>query len=228
MTDDTYVHALTIPIEFGGRTVSITPTAVETDHGLVLVDAGPEPATDRLATALADVGFDLDDVERVILTHHDADHAGGLAPLRDCTDVTIGAHPAEIPHVNGDEMPVKGPDDDRYPPVEIDQELTDGEEFSTRAGPLRVVETPGHTAGHISLSLPDERLLLAGDALVADEDDPLSGPKSAYTVDEERAADSVATLADLDVEHVICHHGGYAPCGRDRIRTIAASLAAGD
>ncbi|AGB16000.1 Zn-dependent hydrolase, glyoxylase [Halovivax ruber XH-70] len=228
MTDDTYVHALTIPIEFGGRTVSITPTAVETDDGLLLVDAGPEPATDRLATALADVGFGLADVERVILTHHDADHAGGLAPLREHTDVTIGAHPAEIPHVTGDEMPVKGPDDDRYPPVAVDEELTDGEEFSTRAGPLRVVETPGHTAGHISLYLPDERLLLAGDALVADEDEPLSGPKPAYTVDEDRAADSVASLAELDVEHVICHHGGYAPCGSDRIHAIAASLQDGD
>ncbi|MFC3959917.1 MBL fold metallo-hydrolase [Halovivax cerinus] len=228
MPDDTSVHALTIPIEFGDRTVSITPTAVETDDGLVLVDVGPEPATDRLATALADVGFGFDDVDRVILTHHDADHAGGLATLRERTDVTIAAHPAERPHVNGDEMPVKGPDDDRYPPAEVDEELADGATYSTRAGPLRVVETPGHTAGHVSLYLPDERLLLAGDALVADEDEPLSGPKPAYTIDEERAADSVATLAELDVDHVICHHGGYVPLGTDRIQEIATTFETGD
>lgn len=224
MSDDTRVHALTMPIEFGDRTVSITPTAVETDRGLLLVDVGPEGALDQLETALSDVGFGLGDVTQVVVTHHDADHAGGLAALRERTEFTVAAHREEVPHIQGDEPPVKGSDDERYPPIDVDEELTGGEEFSTRAGPLQVVETPGHTAGHVSLYLPDERLLLAADALVADEDEPLSGPKPDYTIDVERAAESVAALAELEVEHTICHHGGYAPVGTDRIREIAATL----
>lgn len=226
MPGETSVHALTMPITFGDRTVSITPTAVETDRGLLLVDVGPDGALDQLETALSDVGFGLGDVSQVVITHHDADHAGGLATLRERTEFPVAAHREEAAHISGDEPPVKGSADDRYPPAEVDEELTGGEEFSTRAGPLRVVETPGHTAGHVSLHLPDERLLLAGDALVADEDDALSGPKPEYTVDMERAAESVAALADLDVERTICHHGGYVPLGTDRIREIAADLRA--
>lgn len=228
MNDDANVHALTMPVDMGGRTVSITPTAMETAGGLLLVDVGPEGATDRLETALADIGFGLTDVEQVVLTHHDADHAGGLAALRERTDVTVSAHRAEAPRVRGEAAPVKGSGDDRYPPVDVDEELTGGEAFRTRAGPLRVVETPGHTAGHVSLYLPDERLLLAGDALVADGEEPLSGPKPSYTVDMDDAADAVATLADLDVEHTICHHGGYVSVGTDRIREIATELGDAD
>lgn len=227
MTEDTTVHALTMPVEMGDRTVSITPTAIETERGVILVDVGPDGAIDRLETALADVGFELADVDRVVLTHHDADHAGGLAALRDRTNVTVAAHPDETPYVRGDSSPVKG-SGDRYPPSEVDEELTDGMELATRAGPLRVVETPGHTAGHVSLYLPDERILIAGDALVADGEDPLSGPKPRFTLDMKRATDSVETLAELDVDHTICHHGGYVPLGSDRIREIAATLGGGD
>ncbi|WP_247728715.1 MBL fold metallo-hydrolase [Halovivax limisalsi] len=227
MTDDTTVHALTMSVPFGDRTVSITPTAIETDAGLLLVDVGPEGELGELERALSDAGFDLSDVERVLLTHHDADHAGGLAAMRDRTDVTVAAHPDEAPHVDGDEDPVKGSGDGRYPPTSIDEHLADGDEFESEAGPVRVVETPGHTAGHVSLYLPDERLLVAGDALTSDGDEVLSGPKPGYTIDVDAAAESVDRLAGRDVAHVICHHGGYAQAGSDRIREIADELADG-
>lgn len=225
MTDDATVHALTMAVPFGDRTVSITPTAIETDTGLLLVDVGPEGELDGLERALGAVGFELVDIEQVLLTHHDADHAGGLDALRDRTDVVVSAHPNEAPHVEGDEDPVKGAGDARYPPTPVDERIQDGDEFDTNAGPVRVVETHGHTAGHVSLYVPDQRLLVAGDALTSDTDAPLAGPKPDYTVDMDAAAASVDRLAGLDIDHVICHHGGYAPVGTEHIREIANDLA---
>ncbi|SEV83176.1 MBL fold metallo-hydrolase [Natrinema salifodinae] len=223
-SDDPGVYALPLSVEYGGRELTVTPTAVETDRGLVLIDAGPPGAVGQLRAHLDPLGFDLEDIWLVVLTHHDGDHVGGLADLLERVDAVVATHRAEAPYVSGEHDPIKGDGDDRYPPVDVDLELTDGVRIPTLAGPMRVVATPGHTPGHISLYLPDGNLLIAGDALVADGDEPLSGPKPRFTPDMERAIESVGSLAALDVDHTLCFHGGYVDRGTDRIREIHDEL----
>ncbi|WP_267639527.1 MBL fold metallo-hydrolase [Haloarchaeobius amylolyticus] len=217
------VHPLSLEFDFGDRELTIHPTVVETDHGLVLVDVGLPGAVDRLEPALDDLGFALADVSTVMLTHHDGDHAGGLSELEEATDVFVVAHADEVPYVDGEEQPVKSPPDaERYPPVPVDLELVGDEVFRTHAGPMRVVETPGHAPGHVSLYFPDHRFLVAADAL--NNDDGFVGPKPEYTPDMATAIESVGTLADLDVETTHCYHGGTADAGTDAIREIYESL----
>lgn len=223
-SDDPGVYALPLSVEYGGRELTVTPTAVETDRGLVLIDAGPPGAVGQLRAHLDPLGFDLEDIWLVVLTHHDGDHVGGLADLLERVDAVVATHRAEAPYVSGERDPIKGSSDDRYLPVAVDLELTDGVRIPTLAGPMRVVATPGHTPGHISLYLPDGNLLIAGDALVADGDEPLSGPKPRFTPDMERAIESVGSLAALDVDHTLCFHGGYVDRGTDRIREIHDEL----
>ncbi len=87
---------------------------------------------------------------------------------------------------------------------------------------MEILETPGHSPGHVSLYFPESALLLAGDALVADRDDEsLSGPKPEFTPDMDRALESVAELANLEIDHVVCYHGGYVESGSVRIKEIA-------
>ena len=218
------LHALPITVDYGGRELTITPALVETERGLVLIDAGSEGTVDSLRTHLRSLGYGLEDVWLVVLTHHDGDHAGGLADLLEHTDAVVAAHREEAPYVTGERDPIKG-DGDRYPPVDVDLELAGGVRIPTLAGPMEVVETPGHTPGHISLYFPENGLLLAGDALVADLDDPLSGPKPRFTSDMDRALESVEKLAALEIDHVVCYHGGYVDRGSERIREIAADRA---
>jgi len=213
------VHALPLSVEYGGREITITPTLVETERGPVLIDAGPDGTLDGIRTHLGSLGYDLEDIWLVLLTHHDGDHAGGLATLLEHVDAVVATHREEAPYVSGERDPIKG-DGDRYPPAGVDIELADGVRFPTLAGPMTVVATPGHAPGHVSLYFPDGNLLVAGDALVADGDEPLSGPKAHFTPDMERATESVGTLADLEVDHTLCFHGGYVERGSDRIREI--------
>ena len=220
--DGAGVHTLPFDVEYGGREFTITPTAVETDRGIVLIDVGPEAAIDSLRTHLRALGYELSDVWLVVLTHHDGDHAGGLAELLEHTDAVVAAHREETPYVTGERDPVKG-DGDRYPPVGVDLELVDGVRIPTLAGPMDVVATPGHAPGHISLYFPEGGLVIAGDALVADGDEPLSGPKPEFTPEMDRALESVADLADLEIEHLVCYHGGYVQADSDRIREIGDS-----
>lgn len=238
--EDPGIYLLPITVEYGGRELTINPAAVETDRGVVLIDVGPPEAVDGIRTHLRELGFGLEDIWLVVATHHDGDHVGGLDELLEHVDAAVAAHREEVPFITGEQHPITG-DGDRYPPVPVDLELTDGVRIPTIAGAIEVIETPGHTPGHISLYFPDHDLLIAGDALVADGGErlgesrssseqgsdgekPLSGPKPELTADMERAIESVGRLAELDVAHTLCYHGGYVEQGTDRIKEIHEHL----
>lgn len=217
------VYDLAVPYERDGATVELHPVAVETESGLVLVDVGLPGAVPAVEDALAFHDHVIEDVTAVLLTHHDGDHAGAISGLLDATDALVFAHRDEAPFVDGRQHPVKTPvDAERYPPGRVDVELTGGAVLNTDAGPMHVVETPGHSPGHVSMHLVDHDLLLAGDALVADTGDGrLHGPKPEYTPNLDRAHDSLDRLASLEVEQTLCYHGGLVEAGTDRIRELA-------
>ena len=218
----TGVHAFPQTLDRGDRTATYHPAAVETGNGVLLLDVGFPGQLDRIAEHLEGISRDLDDVRGVVLTHQDGDHVSGLHEVVERTEATVFAHELAAPYVDGRMDPIKG-GDDRYPPVPVDVEIVDGVTFRTVAGPMRVVFTPGHAPGHVSLYVPDERLLIAADALTAG-DGTLQGPSEAYTLDMDEAVSSLDRLADLDVERTLCYHGGFVEEGSDRIRAVADSL----
>jgi glyoxylase-like metal-dependent hydrolase (beta-lactamase superfamily II) len=218
------VHTFPLTFEQGDREVTIHPAGIETADGLLLLDVGPEETLGQLADHLTDAGFDLDDVSRVLVTHHDWDHAAGLAALQDLTETTVLASEPEARAVDGREE-TRG-SGERYPPARVDVTFEAvpeaGVTFHTEAGPATVVPTPGHTPGHVSAHLPEERFLFAADALTADTNG-LQGPNEGFTEDMDTALASAERLAALDVERTHCFHGGTVAAGRERIAEIAAS-----
>jgi glyoxylase-like metal-dependent hydrolase (beta-lactamase superfamily II) len=128
------------------------------------------------------------------------------------------AHPADAPYIDGSLRPMKVTPEmlerrpqmrevlDRLEPVRVDEHLDDGERLDL-AGGIRVIFTPGHTPGHLSLYLERPKVLVAGDALTAEEG-RLNGPNPPLTLDAGEAARSVRRLAELDVETIVCYHGG--------------------
>jgi glyoxylase-like metal-dependent hydrolase (beta-lactamase superfamily II) len=217
------VHAFPQTVTVGNTDQTFHPSAVETPGGLLLVDVGFPGEIDQVEANLDTVGFGWDDVWAVVLTHQDGDHAGGLAEVLERTDAAVFAHEVCAPYVDGRKHPIKSAADERYPAVGVDVELVDGVTFDTVAGPMEVVFTPGHAPGHIALHLPEAGVLLAGDALTADEDG-LQGPSEQHTLDMERALDAAAALSARAFDHVLCHHGGAVTAGQDRLAALVASL----
>jgi glyoxylase-like metal-dependent hydrolase (beta-lactamase superfamily II) len=220
VTESSGVHALPLSFERGESEMVITPVAVETPRGLLLVDVGLPGAVEQLSVHLADLGFEWDDVWGVVLTHHDGDHVGALPEVLDQTDAVVFAHREEAPYVDGREEPIKGGESVGVP---VDAELAGGATFRTTDGPMRVVETPGHSPGHVSLFIPETGLLVAGDALTAPDGD-LAGPKAEFTPEMDEAAESVGELAEYDVERTLCYHGGFVAEGTDAIARIYNDL----
>jgi glyoxylase-like metal-dependent hydrolase (beta-lactamase superfamily II) len=86
----------------------------------------------------------------------------------------------------------------------VDRRFVPGERVPLHGG-IESVDTHGHTAGHVSLFLPGERVLLAGDAL--NNRDGLSGSAPEHTADASEARAAVTTLAALHPESIVFGHG---------------------
>ena len=215
------VYAFPQTIERGDAATTIYPASVETPKGLVLIDTGFPGLTDQIESNLQEAGFDWEAVRGVVVTHQDGDHAGSLAAVVERTDATVYAHERCAPYVDGREDPIKSPDGERYPPAGVDVELVDGVRFRTAAGPMEAVHTPGHTPGHLSLYFPEQALLIAADALTADETG-LQGPSEQYTLDMDEALASARALADREIDRTLCYHGGFVEDGSMRIADVTA------
>lgn len=218
----TGVHAFPQTIEQNGVENTITPAAIETPKGIVLVDVGYQGLSEQIENNLGEAGWGWDEVGAVLLTHQDQDHVGSLRDVVDRTGAVVYAHERCTPYVDGRKHPIKAPAGERYPPVDVDVDIVGGVSFRTRAGPMDVVFTPGHAPGHICLHFPDEHLLLAADALIAE--DGLGGPKPQYTPEMDEALESAEKLADLEIERILCYHGGAIDADGSDIRELVDSL----
>lgn len=150
------------------------------DDGLTLVDPGLPGTADKLLAAIRQGGKKPEDIRQIILTHWHPDHAGNAAELQQCLKARVVAHTAEasILGQGGGPRPryltpglvnwlvfnvfIKNLNPNIVP-VQVDEQVADNEVLPV-AGGLRVVHTPGHSAGHIALLLEREGVLIAGDA----------------------------------------------------------------
>jgi len=118
-------------------------------HTTISIDA---PEAEKVQEALIRNGWTLNEVW---ITHHHADHVQGIPVLRRLyPHVRIAAPAAEAERINA----AIGP---------VDVLLREGDNL--RIGPTgaHIIETPGHTAGHIAYYFEEDNLLFAGDTLFA-------------------------------------------------------------
>lgn len=223
MTLPGYVHTFPFEVEIVGREMTLHPAAIETERGLLLLDAGMPHTVGAIVDGIEAAGFAVEAVDMVLATHQDGDHAGGISEIVERSGATVLAHETTAPVVDGRERPRTATDEERYPPVRVDIEFDGRLTIDTRAGPAEVIETPGHTPGHVSVHLPDERFLIAADALGIYPDVGLAAPEDEVTMDPDRALASIERLSELDIDSVLCYHGGLTEKGSDRLAEIVAA-----
>ena len=217
LTDN--VHVLQIPRGADNPDNPLNLTLIlDERHGPTLVDTALPDQMQAIAAALDEAGIEARDLERIIITHQDLDHIGSAAALVRESGARVLAHPEDVPYIEGDRRILKLTPElleqrpqmremlDRLEPVSVDGRLEDGDRLDL-AGGVRVIFTPGHTPGHISLYLEDPKVLISGDALTS-QDGTLNGPNQAMTMDTQTADESVGKLAGLDVQTIVCYHGG--------------------
>ncbi|OOQ62165.1 MBL fold metallo-hydrolase [Mucilaginibacter pedocola] len=215
--------------------------------GWVLVDTGPKGSEEKIidmAEALFGPGTRP---SAIVLTHGHADHAGSVTELLKVWRVPVYAHPMETPYLTGrSEYP---PVDPRAggglmtylsvlfstKPINISRSLVEIDPYDgiPELPEWKVIHTPGHTPGHISLFMPLNTTLIAGDAFTTTQAESawhlalykkkLSGPPKYITTDWIAAGKSVRKLASLQPRIAATGHG---PVMRGRELTTELSLLA--
>jgi len=84
----------------------------------------------------------------ILTTHHHADHVEANLALKEKFGLTIVGPESEAGKIPG-----------------IDRTVKDGDTFRFGGETVHVIETPGHTAGHVCYHFPDSRVAFTGDTL---------------------------------------------------------------
>ncbi len=192
------------------------------DRNLTLVDTGFKGRCRQIIREVRRLGYSPSDITNIIITHHHADHVGSLAALKEMTQAKILAHVADAPYIDG-RLPQPAPGWLKWlakvlpslprlwetRPAPVDILVNDGDELPILGG-IKIWHTPGHTPGSISLFIPAERLLIAGDVLA--NRFRLGLPSKAFTVDLAQEINSIKRIASLDFDIICFGHG--SPLGR--------------
>jgi glyoxylase-like metal-dependent hydrolase (beta-lactamase superfamily II) len=149
---------------------------VQDDGSVTLVDTGLKRAPARIVAGLAAIGKHPRDVTRILLTHVHPDHAGGAVEMVRLTGAPVSVHNDDQEWARSGRI-TDSTDRTTWlgrlfartgastiEPFEPAAALQDGEVLPVSGG-LRVVHTPGHSPGHVSLLHEDSRTLITGDAL---------------------------------------------------------------
>ena len=153
-----------------------------------VVDTGTPNNGSKIAEVVRTAGLDWNAVHHVILTHYHPDHIGSIGEVLTAADkATAYAGSADIPQIKSP-RPLKAVNDN-------------DEVFG-----LRVIATPGHTAGHVCVFDPAGSVLILGDAM-NNIDNKLAGPNPQYTADMAQAHQSVKKLAELNFQRAVFGHG---------------------
>jgi glyoxylase-like metal-dependent hydrolase (beta-lactamase superfamily II) len=153
-----------------------------------LVDTLTPGNAQHIGNVIQSFGLDWDAVRHVILTHYHGDHAGSVGDLAGLAPAaTVWAGPADIPR------------------IELARGIKPANDGDEVFG-LRIVATPGHTAGHISIYDPAGSAMILGDA-VNNLGGQFGGSPPQFTADMAQAADSIKKLGAIGFERGLFAHG---------------------
>lgn len=190
----------------------------------VAVDTGPAGCARRLLDALAEANMGSTNVRLILVTHGHLDHFGSAAALHALTGAPIAVHAADaealrqgrndpavlVPHgwlsrvARSFPLNLGGPAVPGMTPQRVFSEAWRLDELGI---PGRVVPTPGHTPGSVSVVLDDGRALI-GDLLMGGMLAPQRPTWPFFVWDAAALRASVAHLLELGVQMFYPVHGG--------------------
>ena len=206
---------------FQVRALGSRVTILERNGKVLLVDAGMKGSSGLIMGGLHELGLTTFNVTGVIVSHYHPDHAGGVPELVIDRDIEVMAHRLDSQYLKGTEdqpnpfqrslvarLTAPLMEMVTAPTTPIDRELEDGDVIPFDF-PVQIVHTPGHTPGSLTIFLPNQKVVIVGDALQYRLGRKLTPPAAAVTQDPEQAMESLRKLLDLDFQTICFSH--YPP-----------------
>jgi glyoxylase-like metal-dependent hydrolase (beta-lactamase superfamily II) len=219
---------LPIEFEFNGQKNTIYPSLIVVNVELTLVDTGYTDFYPLIENEILKNGYEIKNLKHIIITHYDDDHIGSLYDFKAKYPwVNVIASEIESKYISGEikserlvqaeEMLEHMPQEEiefgkwfiqqlkNLKHVAIDKKVHDGDMILHNE--CRVVATPGHTSGHISLYFPSLKSVITGDA-AAHENQELVIANPHFCLNVEHAELSLRKIKNLQADNYYCYHGG--------------------
>lgn len=206
-----------------------TGTYVIDEQDLTIVETGPSPSVKYVKEGLKSLGFSLEDVKYIIVTHVHLDHAGGAGLLmKDCPNARVVVHPKGARHLVDPKRLAAGARAvygesfaelfDPIVPVPEEKLLVKGEGDELKIGPectLEFLDTPGHAKHHFSIYDPGSNGIFTGDTvgirydqLIHDGIDFFLPSTSPNHFDPSAMHQAIKRIRDLHVDRIYYGHFG--------------------
>ncbi|HSD79267.1 MAG TPA: MBL fold metallo-hydrolase [Solirubrobacteraceae bacterium] len=175
----------------------------------LMIDPGEE--AERLLHAVDALGVGI---EAILLTHTHFDHVGAVAPVARATGAPVYCPKLEVGVLADIMSYVPWPGFGPFESYDADETVEGGERLRLAGFDVDVVFTPGHSPGHVTYAIEDERVLLSGDVLFEGSIGRTDLPGG----DTATLLASIATLLERydDDTRVLPGHMGVTTLGRER------------
>ena len=171
-----HIHALKIPFKISERFVYVY---LLYGKQIYLIDSGLSSSVDMIFDYLKKTGRHPREISLLIQTHSHSDHIGGSPAIKRSSECRVAAHIAEKSWIEDVDLQFKERPTANFRAfvegsVEVEMELRGGEELDFDNGlTLKIIHTPGHSMGSVSLWFPEDGALFSGDAIPAVGDLPI-------------------------------------------------------
>jgi len=189
------------------------------DDGLTLVDTGMPFSSRKIVDYIRSIGCAPADLKSILITHADFDHVGSVKALKKVNGAKVCASQAAAEAlaegISSREIkfgqlltPLLSATEKVFhlPKVAADEVLSPGQVLPILGG-LEVIETSGHTPGHLSYYAKDSGVLFAGDSLRTRPGEILYNLYPAITWDGDKAIASTRQQKELNPKVVCSGHG---------------------
>jgi glyoxylase-like metal-dependent hydrolase (beta-lactamase superfamily II) len=212
-------HVTLIDAPFHGAK-GVLGTYIVRGERSIIVDPGPTVSIPYVEQALKDTG--INELTHIVPTHIHLDHSGGTWKLMEThPSTTLIVHPRGAQHMIdpsrleagatalfGDHVQSYG--SIRGTPPERTIESTDNQEIDLGGATIKIIWTPGHAAHHQCVYIPEDHVLIAGDAAgYYSQKTDIIMPTTPPPFNPLMALDSLNRLIDLSPETICYGHFGY-------------------